>query len=672
MQFNSPGIQRLACNFVKEVINSGHYEVETLEEIPQVIITALTGKSYQTKGKTDDECLVELNNLLNKPEPNSLLNERLINNCHIICKALKLDETCEPLLQLSVLCSIHFALADFISNHLYYNTNRLNLLVSCALNMELLEIETATLAISNTGLFPNPCNEVIGILYLPKALVDNVVSLDASNFKELVSGCFEVLPKSELSLNDYPHLNLGYLTEFMKQAVNSKTSGVNILIHGESGVGKTELSKILAHYCRSSLMTVKPQGEQYQVKQDELTSELNTATLRLQYHGLLQAMLASEPNSILVIDECEDIFFAHFGEKKISKDRLHQILTDNALPTIWITNHIDQIEDSCIRRFSYVLEATTPPAAIKKQILSKPLKHLRVTPAFKESLSQIEDLTPAHVNQAANVARLINLTGKKAELCITEHTQQTLTACGLSASKPTYQAEIPFDKRFINLKGDMQSIDELIKAVTDFHGTRALLFGVPGTGKSLLVNYLAESLEQPLITVKCSDVLGKYVGESEKNVARIFRQAREQNAILFLDEVDSLLSTRESLTNQFEKQLVNEFLQQIEQSELTIFAATNHTQMLDHAVLRRFDFKLTLDYLNQQQVLKLYQKVVGKISVTERQTLLKMKYLTGGDFAIVARRNRLSRKALTNVQNIQLLKEENDRKQKHQSIGFVQ
>ena len=54
MQFNSPGIQSLACHFVKEVINSGHYEVDALEEIAQVTITALTGKSLQTKGKTDD------------------------------------------------------------------------------------------------------------------------------------------------------------------------------------------------------------------------------------------------------------------------------------------------------------------------------------------------------------------------------------------------------------------------------------------------------------------------------------------------------------------------------------------------------------------------------------------------------------------------------------------
>lgn len=669
MQFNSLGIQKLACDFVKEIINSSYYEADALEEIPEVTITALTGKSFKTKGKTDDECLVELNSLLNKPEPNSLLNERLINNCHIICKALALGQECEPLLQLSALCTLNFGLADFISNHLYYTTNKHNLLISSALNMGLVEIEIATLAISKTGLFPHPCNEVLSILYLPKALVDNVVSIDARNFKELVSGCFEVLPRSELSLNDYPHLNLNYLTEFMKQAVKQGTPSVNLLIYGDTGVGKTELSKLLAQHCNSNLITVKAQGEMYQVKKDELTSELNTATLRIQHYGLLQAMLANESRSLLLIDECEDIFEIPFRGHKVSKDRLNGLLNNsNIVPTIWICNDISNIEPSCLRRFSYILQVQTPP---KKEILKKLLKNLRVSPAFKESLSQIEGLAPAHVNQAANVARLINITGKKAENCIEEHISQNLTACGLTMSKPRYQAEIPFDKQFINIKGDMNSIDELIKAVTTFDATRALLFGVPGTGKTALVNHLAECLEQELITVKCSDVLGKYVGESEKNVARIFKQAQQQNAILFLDEVDSLLSSRSSLGNQYERQLVNEFLQQIEQSELTIFAATNHAQMLDSAVLRRFDFKLTLTYLNQQQVLKLYQEVVGNISPTQKQQLMQMKQLTAGDFAIVARRNRLSRKPLTHVQNIQLLQEENNRKQQRQSIGFV-
>jgi AAA+ superfamily predicted ATPase len=671
MRFNEPGIQRLACDIVQSFIHNELFDKSNLDGFPQIAVTALTGQRLQIKGKSQKEIISSFDDILSVPKSNNELDARLSNNCRIISQAMDIEIQCEPLIRLGALCTINFGLNDLINAHLYYTNENLNMMIASALGMELMDLEIVIISLSKSRLFRQHSADLLSILKLPKELVQNMVNVDATCFQQLVNGLFEVQPKSVLSLNDFPHLQLDYLTLYLKQVVKQQICGINILLHGPSGTGKTELSKLLAQCTKSGLMTVKAQGEEYQEKEDELTSTLNAATLRLQYHNLLNAMLSNEPNTLLLIDECEDVFYEYLSGKKVSKDRLHQVLSDNPIPTIWITNHVNQLEESCIRRFSYVLEVPTPPKAIKMEIISKPLSGLYVSQAFKHSLSQIEDLTPAHVNQAANVARLLNIKGSTAQHCIEEHIEQTLSACGLTLSTPRYRAEIPFDKQFINIKGDMNSIDELIKAVTTFDGTKALLFGEAGTGKTALVNHLAETLEQELITIKCSDVLGKYVGESEGNVASIFKKAHQQSAILFLDEVDSLLSSRSSLMNQFERQLVNEFLQQIEQSELTIFAASNHAQMIDKAALRRFDFKLTLDYLNQQQVLKLYQDVIGNISNAEQQQLIQLKQLTAGDFAIVARRNRLSRKPLTHVQNIRLLQEENNSKQKHQSIGFV-
>jgi transitional endoplasmic reticulum ATPase len=173
------------------------------------------------------------------------------------------------------------------------------------------------------------------------------------------------------------------------------------------------------------------------------------------------------------------------------------------------------------------------------------------------------------------------------------------------------------------------------------------------------------------MTIKPSDVLGKYVGESEKNIARLFAQAHQQNAILFIDEVDSLLSSRASLINQHERQLVNQILVEIEQSEQTIFAATNYAQNLDGALLRRFDFKLTLEYLTRAQVLTLYEENFGSIKADIQQQLTLLTNLTPGDFSVVSRRNRLSKKPLTDEQNLAILTDENNHKQQSQAIGFV-
>jgi MoxR-like ATPase len=663
-------IRYLACDVIKKILATGLYDHEFVDEIPKATITQLTGKAFLRNPRNKQEQLELFNRSLNSVKHDNSLKPRLQHNVRLIGVALELPDYSLSLLELSVLCSVNFGLYDLIQHHLNFSHENIDVMVADVLNISPLELEQATLAIASTPLFNIRTANFLEVLSLPHAIARKVVEIDADSYQELMVDIFSIMPKASLKLRDFPHLELEHLSQFLNIAVKGDMQGTNILLFGESGTGKTELAKTLASLAKAQLISISAKGNELKNPSDELQTQTNVAHLRMQYHSLMQSMLKNNNSSILLVDEAEDLFHEYYSGIKVSKERLHQVVETNKTPTIFITNHIENLPHSFVRR-CLCMEVTSPPKSIKLELLSKPLVGLRISQTFKESLADIDALAPAHITSAAHVAKTIGLTGKAAEHCVHQHIEQTLNACGLETSTPSYHAELPFDKQFINIKGDMSSIDELIKAVTTFDGTRALLFGVPGTGKTALVNHLAETLEQELITVKCSDVLGKYVGESEKNVARIFRQAHQQNAILFLDEVDSLLSSRASLTNQFERQLVNEFLQQIQQSELTLFAATNAVESIDKAVLRRFDFKLTLDYLNQQQVVKLYQDVVGKISKAERQILLQLKLLTAGDFSIVARRNRLSRKPLTHIQNIQLLQEENNRKQQHSSIGFV-
>ncbi|MFT5294353.1 MAG: transitional endoplasmic reticulum ATPase [Colwellia sp.] len=664
-------IRYLACDVIKKILATGLYDHEFVDEIPKATITQLTGKAFLRNPRNKQEQLELFERSLNSVKQDLSLKPRLQHNVRLIGVALELPEYSLSLLELSVLCSVNFGLYELIQHHLNFSHENIDVMVADVLNISPLELEQATLAIASTPLFNMRASNFLEVLRLPHAIARKVVEIDADCYQELMVDIFSIMPKASLKLRDFPHLELDHLSQYLTITVKGNMQGVNILLYGGSGVGKTELAKTLAALAKAQLISVSAKGNELQNPSDELQTQSNVAHLRLKYHSLIQSMLKNDNRSILLVDEAEDLFHEYYSGIKVSKELLHKTVEGNNTPTIFISNHIEDLPHSFIRR-CLCMEITSPPKSIKLELLSKPLVGLRISQTFKENLADIDALTPAHITSASHVAKTIGLTGIAAEHCVHQHIEQTLNACGLQTSTPSYHAELPFDKQFINIKGDMNSIDELIKAVTTFDGTRALLFGVPGTGKTALVNHLAECLEQELITVKCSDVLGKYVSESEKNVARIFRQAQQQNAILFLDEVDSLLSSRSSLTNQFERQLVNEFLQQIEQSELTIFAATNHAQIVDKAALRRFDFKLTLDYLNQQQVLKLYQETVGNISKAEQQQLSQMKQLTAGDFAIVARRNRLSRKPLTHAQNIQLLQEENNRKEKHQSIGFIQ
>jgi transitional endoplasmic reticulum ATPase len=200
-----------------------------------------------------------------------------------------------------------------------------------------------------------------------------------------------------------------------------------------------------------------------------------------------------------------------------------------------------------------------------------------------------------------------------------------------------------------------------------------LLSGPPGTGKTAFAHYLTETNQRDLIRVKCSDVLSKWVGESEQNVAELFHRAHVEEKVILLDEVDSLLVSREALTAHHELQLVNEFLTQIECFTQPLFAATNFDSRLDKAVIRRFDFKLECTYLKPEQVCALYRQVLGikRLNLEEQQRLSTLKHLTPGDFAILARRKQFRPKQNHRLSAITMLAEENQRKQPQTPMGFI-
>jgi len=129
---------------------------------------------------------------------------------------------------------------------------------------------------------------------------------------------------------------------------------------------------------------------------------------------------------------------------------------------------------------------------------------------------------------------------------------------------------------------------------------RAVLFeGPPGTGKTLTARIVAKRCGRPLVHVPSEKVLSKWYGESPKNLASVFDACDALGAVLFLDEVDALCSTRESGTmHEATRRLLSVVLQRVEGLEgslasgTTLVCATNRRQDLDAALLSRFDLTL--------------------------------------------------------------------------------
>jgi SpoVK/Ycf46/Vps4 family AAA+-type ATPase len=136
-----------------------------------------------------------------------------------------------------------------------------------------------------------------------------------------------------------------------------------------------------------------------------------------------------------------------------------------------------------------------------------------------------------------------------------------------------------------------------------------------------------------------------WVGETEKNFAKMFEEARSERAVLLLDEADSFLQDRSNAQRSWEVTEVNEMLTQMEAFEGTFIASTNLIDKLDPAALRRFDLKVKFDYLRPEQAWVMFQDTACKLGLgvdpVIKGALDLLSVLTPGDFAAVIRQARL-------------------------------
>ena len=151
---------------------------------------------------------------------------------------------------------------------------------------------------------------------------------------------------------------------------------------------------------------------------------------------------------------------------------------------------------------------------------------------------------------------------------------------------------------------------------------KIIFYGAAGTGKTLSALSLAKSLKKPVLSFDCSKILSMYVGESEKNVRKIFDTYKElaqksgNEPILLLDEADQFLSQRTSAlaggAEKMHNQMQNIFLEQIEKFEGILIATTNLIESFDSAFSRRFNYKIEFKKPNFEQRLELWRRMLPK------------------------------------------------------------
>jgi len=286
------------------------------------------------------------------------------------------------------------------------------------------------------------------------------------------------------------------------------------------------------------------------------------------------------------------------------------------------------------------VEFRTPPASVRRTILERSLKGLPVREEWLDRMADDPRAVPSDIDSAAKVLAAID--GQDARA--TEKSYERLIDTRLAVRRMPRRRRRGsrfqgFDLDLLNCPVDIKKLVGQLER----HKQASLCFhGAPGSGKTALAHHLARCLDRPLMLRRASELLSCYVGETEANLARMFVEAEEDDAVLLLDEADSFLRDRRGARAVWEVTQVNELLVRMEEFEGLFVAATNLVDDLDQAAFRRFGVKVRFDPLTLEQRRTMLRRIAGNLGLPVDEGaeayLDHLSGLTPGDFAAVRKR----------------------------------
>ena len=400
--------------------------------------------------------------------------------------------------------------------------------------------------------------------------------------------------------------------------------GVVMLFSGPSGTGKTLTARAVANHLGQRLLVVttgRLGGEgarRFAVDLDNLLREA-----RLQ-------------NAVLFFDECEALF-SPGSRLDGSLSALLQALERFDGVCVLATNVPQALDQALDRRILYRVDFEVPSPTLRERIWAV---HLPATVPMSDDvdvayLGRRFEFSGGYIKNAVLLAA-----GRAAARMAAGEAPARVTHADLLEAAYTqlrHRLNQYADKDTANLRlvdlvleeDVRQQIHEIIEAVAaqqivfrewgfgarfnKGRGLSALFDGEPGTGKTLCAEVIAAELGMSLFRVNVANVVSKYIGETEKNLTKVFAEARSAQSVLLFDEADSLFSKRVEVkgsNDRFANMEINTLLQLIERYDGLVILTTNLKASIDSAFERRLSFKINFPFPESELRTEIWRRLL--------------------------------------------------------------
>jgi len=397
--------------------------------------------------------------------------------------------------------------------------------------------------------------------------------------------------------------------------------GSLMLFHGPPGTGKTMMAHGVAAHLGKRVLNV-----------DIPTFAENSEADRF-LPGLFRE--ARLQDAILLFDECEALFASRRRHGNALMTLLLTELERFEGVAVLATNLPGELDEALARRILVRVRFPEPDRAARVAIWRQHLPEAAPLAADVdvERLAERFELSGGYIKNTvlAAVASAVHEAGDAEPVITMRHLEDAAAAQLPRVDERGEPLEVP-EIRLVDVvlpPAQAREVGALLAAVRgrpeamrrlgvggprrDRTGVAALFWGPPGTGKTLCAEALAGELNRPLAVARATSMLSMWVGQTERNLENLFEQAREQRAVVLIDEADSLLAPRAAPgAARHDVSMVNALLDLVERYPGLVVLATNAPDRLDSALERRIDHRVAFELPGQEERERLWRLMLGE------------------------------------------------------------